>query len=301
MSAQNSTSKFVISLLFVSICWSGCAYKKDDTQTKQDRLNQAAEKIQKSNYDEAESELQDYLREHPDHARAKVLLASLYAHRAGLRIRDYFKLERVINSKPVMTEPYIQNSVIETLNQNPDEKIKKVAGYLKQLNEVIIQAQHWNQKINELPTWTDAQALDLDKAIQVLNELDENRVESEPDPERRVTEGMILYRGVLRIYQFKYFWTTDHFLPIYAKSVCTTAVKTLEGRVSALALFIESALSDFAVGLPSSRKSTLQTLQDFRSSAGQVRAWFQNARRSKDTFEKYLKDNSGAAELKCDF
>lgn len=298
------SSHFILLFVIFSSCWMGCAYKKDPQQTQKDRLNSAAEKIQKSDYLEAEADLRDFLRENPDHARAKVVLASLYAHRSGLRIRDYFNLERVINSKPVVVDNFVQSSLTEALNQSSDEKIKKIGGSLKQLNELLIQANHWNQKINEMPTWNELQVRDLEAAIEILNTLDATRIDIEPEPSRRVTEGMILYRGVLKIYYFKYLWTTNQFLPIYSKSICKSTLQSLESRTDALADYIQSVLGDFAVGVPKSRADTLRTQADFRNSALQVRQWLRGIRSSKETvmtFQKYLQVVSGTAELKCEF
>ncbi len=301
----------VIFLLMIYVAFifpTGSCSSKDNLKSKgPSAIEQAKVKIHNEKYAEAESILIDFLMLHPGHSRAKVILASVYIHRAGIRIEDYLNLEEVINSKPSETDVYLEKSYLELFSHSTDNEMKDLGEYLKRFNSLVLQINAWKDKLEKLPKLSDTQAQDLESAISILSSLSmkpsnkTSRLDEIENHDEIVTNGMILYRAALKIYFFKYLWEKGNFLPVKEKMICRSTLLNLKEKMTYLEKYIQDVFTDFAVGLPRSSEKTLEQSKTFAEKTDQLLLWMQNIDPQTQTLSELLENLPKVEGFECNF
>lgn len=303
------SSKALLLLSFMTAIFiysTSCTTKKSSVQESSEIIQEAERKIHLSQYTEAEADLKSLLKKEPKNSRARIILASLYVHRAGVRVEDHIHLEEIINSKPSATETYIEKSLIKKFSQSEDENLNQFSDVLIQLNNVLIQMQTWQEKLNHLPTLNSQQASDLRLAVKTLSTLPSVSVKSDqdwstPPPEEETTEGMILYRSVIKIYLFKYLWNSDSFLPVSNRKICDSSLESLKEGTQRLENYVEDLLNDFATGLPKEKNNTLSQRDSFKKATQQIQNWLDSLSPEVITMAQLLKEQMEIEDVKCSF
>lgn len=293
-------------ILAVFIYGASCTSKNNKPSDTNSVIQDAERKIHLSQYNEAEADLKNLLKSEPKNARAKVVLASLYVHRAGVRVEDHIHLEEVISFKPSGSQTYIQPSLIKTFADSADKNLKQFGENLVQLNSTLVQMQAWQEKLNQLPDINQQQASDLSLAISTLQSLAQVSIKSDgalpsSTPSEEVTEGMILYRSVVKIYLFKYLWNEDKFLPVANKNICQSQVEKLQQGIAHLETYVTDLLLDFSVGLPKEKESTLSQLNNFKKGTQQIQSWLASVSPEAETMADILAEQLQGEDIKCSF
>ncbi|MCB0369743.1 MAG: hypothetical protein KDD45_09970 [Bdellovibrionales bacterium] len=299
---------FIYFIIISAVALSGasCSIPKKQISDSDKILAEAESDINDSNYIAAETSLKKLLENEPENVRAKVILASLYVHRAGIRIENHIHLEEVINTYPEESQTYIEKSLISTISENSDKNLKDLAKVLLQLNQVLIQMQTWKEKIKKLPDLNETQARDMRHALTILNELSAKALSSNTNMQplksnKTITRGMILYRSVIKIYYFKYLWNQGFFLPINQKMICSLSLNTLQTQILYLKSYMQDLLTDFAIGLPSSAESTNHLLSSFNASSEQVLSWLSTIDPQTKTLADILISETESGSAQCHF
>lgn len=299
---------FLSMIYFGFIFPTGSCSSKDNLKAKgPSEIEQATVKIHNEKYEEAEFILLDFLRLHPSHSRAKVILASVYIHRAGIRIEDFLNLEEVINSKPSDTEVYLEKPYLELFSKSTSKEMKELGEYLKRLNNLVLQIHAWKYKLEKLPRLSDNQAQDLESAIAILSLLSirpNNKTSNLDDMENYdeiVTNGMILYRAALKIYYFKYLWERGDFLPVKDKMICKSSLLNLKDKITYLEKYIQDVFTDFTVGLPKSSEKTLEQSKTFAEKTDQLLLLMQNIGPQTHSLSELLEYLPKVEGFECNF
>ena len=173
--------------LILSACLSftlgGCTQKASDQELHRTAVDQAEQKIDQGRYEEAISDMNQFLQQDPDNDRARTVLASAYVRRAGITIRDYFALQEVFQMESGHRKNVIDLNLLEKLKLGKDSKLKVIFDFLKTVNDISSTSADISDKYEALPTLEVPQAEDIYNALQTLSEL------------KKPTDGMFLYRG----------------------------------------------------------------------------------------------------------
>lgn len=284
-----------------------CTSKKNKSPESSTVIIQEAEqKIHQSQYDEAEADLKNLLQSEPKNARAKVVLASLYVHRAGVRIEDHIHLEEIINFKPSSTDTYIEPSFIKNFSDSTDKNLKQIGDVLNQLNSTLLQMKSWQEKLNQLPEINQQQADDLKLAIKIIQPLSLSTIKNDNslplvNQNEQVTEGMILYRSVIKIYLFKFLWKEDKFLPLFHRKVCQSPLENLKQGFKDLEFYVTDLLQDFSIGLPKEKENTLSQRNSFQKGLHQIQNWLSTVSPEAETLANILAEQLQNEENLCRF
>lgn len=301
---------FLLVISFTCVFTIGsCSYKDDKKTEDTSVLEQAKIQIHNERYSEAETTLNKFLLENPKNARATIVLASLYVHRAGLRVEDHFHLEEAINSKPSETETYLEKSYLQIFTQSDSEEMQELGEKLMRFNSVILQIQTWKDKIERLPKLSETQAQDLEHAISILSTLTprsnsswtalpSNTIEN---PDEIVTNGMILYRAAIKIFYFKFLWQKGDFLPVMDKMICNSTLANLKFKIDYLENYIQDLLTDFSIGLPNSKEKALEQKKVFSKNAAQLTLWLQDIHPQTQSLAELITKIAKVEGFKCNF
>lgn len=241
--------KHLILLAVVIACVSGCTNKESADQ--QDQLDHIQQKIDQKMYDSAIAELEQILTKEPDHKRARTILASVYIHRSGLSVREYFQLQKIFNNDDDSVQPLLNIEVLESFEVKKDSDLGKAINFLKELNKVTFESQKLAKKFAKIPDLDLSQAKDVYQALLELEKL------KEP------TRGMSLYRGMIKLIYFKYLWESDQFLKVKEHKICSTSIRRLNDQLEIMKNYTVSMIKDVAEGVPKSE-------EDFKKNADQI-------------------------------
>lgn len=305
MSIRSKSLLLLYFIVLVLISITSCTLKNNPEKTSE-LLQEAERKIHLSQYSEAEADLKMILKKEPKNSRARIILASLYVHRAGIRVDDHIHLEEIINSKPSSTQTYIQNSLIKKFSQSSDENLNEFSEILVQLNNVLIQMHTWQEKLNHLPSLNSQQASDLLLAIKTLSILSSVTIKGDQElpisiSDEETTEGMILYRSVVKIYLFKYLWNSDSFLPVSNRRICESSLASLKRGTQNLEIYVEDLLNDFSIGLPKEKEKTISQLNTFKTATKQIQDWLDSLPPEAETMAQLIKEQIEHEGVRCNF
>ncbi len=170
----------------------------------------------------------------------------------------------------------------------------------------MVQMQAWQEKLSQLPDINQQQASDLSLAISTLQSLAQVSIKSDgalpsSTPNEEVTEGMILYRSVIKIYLFKYLWNEDKFLPVADKNLCQSKLERLQQGLQKLENYVSDLLQDFAIGLPKEKENTLSQLTNFKKGTQQIQSWLASVSPEAETMADILAEQLQNEDIKCNF
>lgn len=210
---------------------SGCTVSTSDGE-KADEVTRANQLIDKKQYSEAIYVLTERLKRSPADSRARVLLASAYAARAGIRLANYGNFAATIDK---------WNKLSELLDDGMEENLLQVVGKAFLRIQIVVKA------FDALPVPSTSEGIsDLGAALSVLDEGGE------------LKGGPSLYRALLRVTLFKQQLKTVY-RPRFAPA-CRISTRDLTAWLSAIAGQVGKIVDDVGGGLadPESKKRTME-------------------------------------------
>lgn len=234
---------FKIHLIFAALMMallSLSACEKKAQPTEADQLENIQSKIDHQLYDESIEELEQILSKDPENKRARTILASVYVHRAGISVREFFILESLFRDEAAPVKPLINIDVFEKLELKKDSQFQKALEFLKKVNTIVSDSQKISEKFQKIPLLENQQAVDIYRALQELE-----KIQGAP-------AGISLYRGTIKLIYFKYIWETNQLLSIGSGKMCSSSMKKLNSQLEILKNFTVGMVQDIAVGVPKS-------------------------------------------------
>lgn len=280
----------LVVLTAVLIGFSGC--QKSDDFAEQDQLGLIQQKIDHKRYDEAEAELQQILQKEPDNKRARTILASVYVHRAGISVREYFMLEALLHDDESSVKPLINIDVLEKLEIKKDSQFQKALNFLKQVNAVAVQSQKMAEKFEKIPLLNEKSAVDVYRALMELERLNEP------------TRGMSFYRGVIKLIYFKYLWETEKFIKIGDNKLCSTSMSKLNNQLETLKNYSVGMINDIASGVPKSEEQFKKMSLELNKSVSRAQSFVNALGNSQSKVSEVINQVVQTADIKgfkCSF
>lgn len=218
----------VICLGFIVSCG-----QSDRPQTTS--YDQANEQIEQGNYGTAATLMEDELRKNPGDRRARTILASSYAARAGLSIRSYVDLIEEITDSNDQSNQRMSTAFSHLYSRAKSNQEKDLIQVLSDFNKALWQVTDVMIKFEKIPRiQTEEQYKDVQKALEILN------AKSVRDG------GPAIYRGLLRIVLFRYH--LDHYYKFPEVKNCHVDMTELYKKVSQFRKEVSYVLEDFTLG-----------------------------------------------------
>lgn len=246
--------------------------------------DQVKAQIDAGNFDEAQYDLEEQLRFHPEDNHARVLLGSVYVARAGISIKDYFRLYRIFQAPKSAKKSFIQPEILRQATATSKDLGKKLKG-IDDFYGTMIDIRDRFSKIRKL---SEEQALYLRQAILELNLL--------PSP----APGQLFYRGIVKLIYFKYLFENDLFFSFQKGKVCSTSVKNLRRQVDTFRIYFSGMLNDVAHGYPEQQKS-IESFSRGSSTALNLFLFALSTGDQERKFSDLLREAMPKEKIKCDF
>lgn len=219
---------------------SGCANKREAEKSRSD-IDRATYLIDQGQFSEAIYTLTEKLKEEPQHSQARLLLASAYAGRAGLRFLD-FKLFA---------------AQVQSWNGHDDPKLFSSKNkVLQSVAQTIWQIQRFSQAFDTVPAPTSRTGIDdIRKGLAALDEAG------------RLYAGPSLYRALLRVVVFKYDMTNRY--DLLPEGGCGIDIPQLVRWFADVGQELELMMTDYAYSIrdEGSRAKTLKSVGTIRKTA----------------------------------
>ncbi len=186
----------------------------------------------------------------PDDGRARLLLASAYAGRAGVQLTDFFDLAKEL-MRASKSDPHGLDGLKKT----------DAMEFLDRLYKALHRLENFLRAFNLVPdVRSDRQVQDLRTAVQILNE----------DQGSNLSRGAILYRGLLKIVLLKH--SLRHESPLDLTRNCKLPVAATAQRIHRLYDDVRSVFDDVAEGTaqPRTRRQIHQAAADLEKSFARV-------------------------------
>ncbi len=227
-------NNFYIFIISFSILLTSCQETKKKSLFTE-RVSEIQYLIDQKKYNEGLVEIDSLLKMNPQNERILSLKASLYLHRAGISIKDLLILENTL-SRPVKVEQQLV-PLFWFKGQKTTAPLTKV---LRNLNQFLSEITVFNYRVGNIPLLTDIQYQDSLLSLDTLDQI------QNPSP------GISLYRGLIRILNFKYLWTQGQFLNISLEKLCASSIKDIRTKANITTNTVQNILQDMILGLPQS-------------------------------------------------
>ena len=235
----------VIGLIaFALLMMAGCANKRESEKSRSE-IDRAASLIDQAQYSEAIYVLNTAVKKTPGDQRARLLLASAYSARAGLRFLDFRKFAAQVQSWSSSDEP----TLFTTRNR-----------VLQSVVRIIWQVQRFSQAFETVPAPSSVGGYDdLRSALAVLEEAGE------------LTGGASLYRALVRVVIFKH--DINERYGIVPINGCGVDLPKLIRWFTEVGEELERMMTDYAFSQkdPAAREKTLRSITGIRKTAADGR------------------------------
>ncbi len=228
-----------------------CSNRHETSETR-DEMARASYLIDQGQYSEAIYILNEKLKAEPGHPKARVLLASAYAGRAGLKFIQYKDF-----ASAVLTW---DTNGSNALAASRDPVIRTIAQTIWQI-QVVLRA------FDAVPAPTEKNGYDdLRTALEILDE------------GGRLYEGASLYRALIRIVVFKQDLVTRY--QLRAENGCYIEIPQLARWFETIERELSMLMTDYAYSMKDGekRKGTLSMVAQMRRSGEDVRRTLSGAR-----------------------
>ena len=228
-----------ISFLVATLC--ACA---EDERGRVSYYDQATEHIENRNFEYAISLMTDVLRGNSQDHRARVILASAHAARAGIYLSSYSSLiQELIDSEDKQkSHKRATNALSDLQAQTESEDQKKVLGWVIDANKAIAHVATFLNAFEKVPTVnTKEQFEDLKQAIRVLSK----------DP--TLKGGALIYRAFLRVVLFRYHLENHYRFSEITR--CDIGSPELKKKLQQLKKEVNMVLMDLANGIQDQKPS----------------------------------------------
>lgn len=281
-------------LLLVGLLSSGvlsCTrYRQSDTE---DRLEKIQRQIDNDQYEESIHQLQEILKSEPNNDRARAILASVYVRRAGVVVKNYFDLAKIATMTDTeSSEPVIDTQSLKKIEEQGGAPVKNLAVFLRKVNETAAQADKIVKKFEAIPVVSNQSARDLQSALLNLEEM--------KDP----TPGMLLYRGIIKLYYFKFLWVNHALLPVGDGRLCSLSAIEIARKLKIMNEYSFKMMIDIAAGFPKEMESIAKQARQFQAVMSSAQIYLLKLPNSelslKQIFKLQLKDLN-VRNITCDF
>jgi|GEM_PF-6239375 hypothetical protein len=209
------------------------------TERTPSAYDQANEYIEEGNFESAMVLMRDQLRKNPQDQKARVILASAHAARAGLYVTSYVDLAQdLVDSAQGKEDAYKQRGrvVFERLRARAQgQGEKNLIDTLDDFNQALWSISDVMIKFEKIPEIEkDGQYQDVVAAVRVLNE------------DHGLYGGPQVYRGVLRLVLFRYH--LRHYYKFPEIKDCQVNLAELSQKVESFHQEVKGLLNDFSGG-----------------------------------------------------
>lgn len=280
--------KFMFLCLLILVC----ACTRHEKPNVEDHFQKIQQKIDRREYSEAEKDLQAILVAEPENERARMILASVSVHRAGITLKDYFLLEKISHLQEAPSAQVIPIAELGKLNIPPTSDLGKGIEFIKQIDLLAGRAQEIVQKFDQIPSVSDEGAEHLRTALVEMGKL------------TVLQDGNALYRGVIKLFYFKYLWTKGYFLRFGDKQFCSQTVSDLKNALDEFDLFTVGMIRDIGRGFPKSKPEFEKHIQQMEMAFQDTQKFLNGIQKTSQTVEQALLGLAGEQNiegLKCDF
>lgn len=278
-------------ILFFVLAALGCQPKNSPPESK-DLIERARLQIGRGQYQHAIDSLNERLLSNPADDEARVTLASAYVHRAGVRIQDYFVLETMFREKTRENFQAIDLAFLNKVKFKSNTALARIFDFLKLLNQIVRSSTEISEKFNAIPDLSEPGAQDVKIALDQLELL------------QKPKDGMVLFRGAVKLMNFKHNWTTGKFIEFGDSRLCRSLLQDLVRGLGRLRVSTVSMIEDVAVGFPKSqpefKSNALKINRDILSAEQKLLSLLKEA----DTVEDVIKSNLNEKDIEvfqCDF
>ncbi len=175
--------KYILSIVFIISCF-GCNGKKQER--RDDTVLNAYRLIDEDRNDEAIELLESALAGDPSNYQYTTVLASAYAHKAGVRIQNLVPVIQKSSELKKLTEDKLKTGLGETVSAKMNEGVLAIASTLIRFSSIL-------ETYASVPNISKTQSTYLIHSIYLLNSLG-TKIQAED----------IIYRVVLEVILFKY-------------------------------------------------------------------------------------------------
>ncbi|GIL16942.1 MAG: hypothetical protein BroJett040_06930 [Oligoflexia bacterium] len=225
-----------------------CSTKKEDSL--EERLTRVQQEIEVQRYDQATSEINSIIEEYPDSDRAKTIKASIYVHKAGIRLKDYFEFEKALTDERVVVTPLINDEQLAQLQKLIKDSGPGLVQMVEQMNSVHNDFQDFSKRVERLPSLMPEREQDFQTALDVLASL------------QKPNTGQYLYRSVIKTIYFKHLWVTGQLNVFDHSRFCYDSITSIRMRINNAYAWMRSILEDGRQGIPSKAKTIEKILTE---------------------------------------
>lgn len=281
-----------ITVLVLSLSFLLAACERHSESDTADRLEIIQQKIDHEQYAEAINELDEILKKEPHHDRARTILASVYVHRAGISIQDYFFLVSLaqLDEKPKTQAIDVQS--LKRLAGNHAENIQSLTNFLQKLNEAASVGDQIVNKFESIPVLSSKSAQDIKLALETLEKL------------KTPTAGMVFYRGVLKLYYFKFLWSKGSLLPLGQGKLCSSSLGEIGKKLKVLNDYSVRMILDIAKGFPNETKGFIDQASQLDNQIRMAVSHLQRSGAQEQNLKNYIQsqlNDLGVRNFPCDF
>ncbi len=280
----------ILSLLSSLVLSLACS--RHEPLNDEDHFRRIQTQIEKQEYVEAEKDLQAILQSQPQNQRARMILASLYVRKAGITLDDYFQLERLSRLDKEPKQLLLDFSNLKKIEVPANSDYAQMIRFLEQLNLAVTRFQEISDKFDHLPVVSDEGSENLVKALIELEKIEQP------------SNGQALFRGVIKLYYFKYLWQTGKFLEFGERRFCSQTVGALADRLGKLEIFIVSLLRDVAHGFPEKSAGFQKQISKFDWDFRMAKAWLKAQKESQLSVAEITEKIARSQKIEgfqCDF
>lgn len=249
--ATGNILKSLLIFLFTLLCFS-CSEVQEKKQSEYDLANHH---INEGRYNAAIQVMQGRLREDPQDQKARLILASAYAARAGVLVRDYYDIASSFLEQKRAADQLLANQqfnlFVRLIKANPQSPHLELLKAFDKIYRASFALSQILATIDLIPSVSGHQLKDLQSAIETLG------------GSTRLSAGPSLYRALLRIVYLKNVMSQKYDLT-YLKD-CEIDLLKLILQVEELKIDLRDIISDLAHG--STKKSFHADLLRYQSEA----------------------------------
>lgn len=251
-------SVLLLAMLFVV----GCS--KDKSAAKNDEILKAYRLIDDQRTDEAIELLESSLRKNPNQYDQKVVLASAYAHKAGIKVQ---KLVKAVQ---------LSKNLKDLKKKLPDQSSRSLAALFMRLSKAL-------STFNAIPSVSVEQSEYLRHAIEILKSLED-----------QIRPHDAVYRAVLNIVLFKHIFEQNLFGKgddddLASNARCRVDLDLVQSTVKVLGQIMIEVFVDTAYANPKNAKGLDERIKKTEEFVISVSSLSESLTLSNDLSNGYLK------------
>jgi len=252
MSSKNAVTLLLCGLILTveTLFVFGCG-EKQNFRVKSD-YDLATELMEQKQFDSAIFIMQGRINRNPKDQRARLLLAASYAGRAGIHLNQFFDVAKELEqfqANQKLERPNQTSMVIDKLKTRTRDRNQLLAlQYLKDLNQILIQVDHFLSLFDVIPKIESQNAeQDIRMAVSLLVQ--------EPELNR----GALIYRALLKVTLLKHeIQNNQRFSSLFRIESCQLDLNEIDADMRDLRDQFKSIVQDFIRGRHSSIEASVR-------------------------------------------